>query len=135
MIRVVFSTTLGWLLAFTVPPLVGVAPRWGVVGLSASSGLAGWVELLLLRRVLRRRIGRTRLEGGLVLRLWAAATMGAVVAWGVKLVVPPASPLLIAPPVLAAYALTYLGAATALRVPEALNTVRAAVAVLRSRAL
>ena len=82
---------------------------------------------------MRRRIGRTRLEGGLVLRLWAAAATGALVAWGVKLVVPPASPLLIGPPVLAAYALTYLGAAAVLRVPEAWSTWRAATGVLRPR--
>jgi putative peptidoglycan lipid II flippase len=134
-VRVAFSTTLGWLLAFVVPPLIGVAPRWGVVGLSASSGIAGWVELLLLRRVLRRRIGPARLEGGLVLRLWVAALTGALVAWGVKSILPAAPPLLVAPPILAAYALAYVGAATALRVPEARGAWRAVARVRRSRAV
>ena len=33
----------------------------GVAGLTASAGIAGWIEMLLLRRTLNARIGRTSL--------------------------------------------------------------------------
>ncbi len=59
-VRVVLTTALGWLFAITLPPAIGIAPRWGTAGLTTSAGISAWVELALLRGALRRRIGATR---------------------------------------------------------------------------
>jgi len=127
--RVALTTALGWLAAIVLPPRLGIDPRWGTVGLTASAGVAGWVELALLRARLRRRIGATPLAASFVARLWAAAAVGAALAWGAKLALGAAHPLVAGPLVLAPYAVGYAAAAVALGVPEA----RAAVATVRRR--
>ena len=43
------TTVLGYLFAIPLPRMLGVPPLWGAAGLTASAGLAGWVEMLLLR--------------------------------------------------------------------------------------
>src|SRR5262249_47536838 len=43
-IRIALTTVLGYLCALRLPPLLGIDLRWGVAGLTASAGLAGWVE-------------------------------------------------------------------------------------------
>ena len=65
LVRVVLTTVLGYLFAIPLPRWLGVAPAWGAAGLTASAGIAGWVEMLLLRRSLNARIGRTGLPAGL----------------------------------------------------------------------
>src|SRR5579884_17226 len=59
MIRVGLTLILGYLAAIVLPPDLGLARRWGVVGLSGSAGIAAWVEFSLLRRTLNRRLGPT----------------------------------------------------------------------------
>jgi len=84
-IRVILTTGLGYLCALRLPHWIGVEPRWGAAGLTASAGVAGWVEFTLLRRTLNRRIGQTGLPAALVARLWASAAIAAGAGWGVKL--------------------------------------------------
>jgi putative peptidoglycan lipid II flippase len=85
-IRVLLTTVLGLAFALPLPPLLGLDPKWGAAGLTTSAGLAGWVEFVLLRRTLNRRIGRTGLPAAFVVRLWVAATLAAAAAWCLKLV-------------------------------------------------
>jgi putative peptidoglycan lipid II flippase len=118
-VRVALTTALGWLAAIVLPPALGIEARWGTAGLTASAGLAGWVELALLRAVLRRRIGPTPLAGAFLARLWVAAVAAAAVGWGVKVALGPMPPQLAGPLVLAPYGVVYLGVAIALGVPEA----------------
>ncbi len=80
-VRVVLTTALGYLCAIRLPPLIGVAPEWGVAGLTCSAGIAGWVEFILLRRTLNRRIGDTGLPATLVAKLWIAAAVAAAAGW------------------------------------------------------
>ena len=61
MVRVALTTALGYLFAIPLPRWLGVPPLWGAAGLTASAGIAGWVEMLMLRRVLNARIGWTGL--------------------------------------------------------------------------
>lgn len=129
--RVALTTALGWLCAIVLPPRLGIEARWGVVGLTASAGVAGWIELALLRVRLRRRIGATPVAGALVARLWAAALAGAAVAWSVKLGLGAAHPLVVGPLVLAPYGATYVATAVALGVPEARTALAAALRPLR----
>ena len=49
LVRVTLTLILGYLFAIPLPPLLGLAPKWGVAGLTTSAGLAAWVEFSLLR--------------------------------------------------------------------------------------
>ena len=72
--------------------LLGVDAKWGAAGITASAGLAGWVEFLMLRRGLCRRLGRFDLPTSELLKLWAAAIVAGVVSASVQLVAPPSTP-------------------------------------------
>ena len=50
LVRVALTIGLGYLSALPLPRLLGIDPRWGAAGLTASAGMAGWVEFVLLRR-------------------------------------------------------------------------------------
>ena len=113
--------------------MLGLDPSWGVAGLTASAGLAGWVEMLLLRRKLNLLIGSTGLAVGYVAKLWMAAIAGAAVGWAVKLTSPALHPVLIGAIVLVPYGLVFLGGTFALRVPEASSAVRDVMRRLRRR--
>lgn len=118
-VRVTLTTVLGYLCAIQLPPLIGIDLKWGVAGLTASAGVAGWVEFILLRRTLNRKIGRTGLPFRFVAKLWLAAGAGAAVAWTFKLLVSPLHPIPLAVIVLGAYGVTYFGVSAAFGLPEA----------------
>ena len=110
-VRVILTTGLGYLCAL---PL-----GWGVPGLTASAGVAGWVEFTLLRRSLNRRIGATGLPVSLVVRLWASAAVAAAAGWGVKLAVGMGRPVYLhAAAILGVYGMVYFGLTYALGIDE-----------------
>jgi putative peptidoglycan lipid II flippase len=117
-VRVVLTSGLGYLCAIPLPRWIGIDPQWGVAGLTASAGIAGWVEFTLLRRTLNARIGRTGLPASLVAHLWFAAAVAAAAAWGVKLALGGHHPLGFGLVVIATYGIVYLAAASLLRVEE-----------------
>ncbi len=116
-IRVVLTTVLGYLCAIPLPRMLGINGIWGTAGLTASAGVAGWVEMLMLRRTLNARIGNTGLPASYVAKLWAAAIAGALAAWGLKLALPPMHPIIAAVVILGPYGVIYLGACTVLGIP------------------
>jgi putative peptidoglycan lipid II flippase len=118
-IRVALTTILGYACAFWLPPLLGIAPRWGAAGLTASAGVAGWVEMLMLRRSLNARIGRTGLAVSYTAKLWMSALASSAIAWGIKLALPSFHPVVVAIAVLGPFGLVYFGMTTALGLPEA----------------
>ena len=122
-LRVILTTVLGYLCALPLPPLLGLDPKWGVAGLTASAGVAGWIEFTLLRRKLNRRIGRTGLPLSLVAKLWLGAIVGAAVAWGFKLLLPRLHPLPLAIIVLGSYGVTYFLITAAVGVQEAKDVI------------
>jgi putative peptidoglycan lipid II flippase len=132
-VRVTLTAALGWVSALSLPPLLGIEPRWGVAGLTASAGLAGWVEFALLRRSLIPRIGPTGVGAGVMARLWTAAAGAAAVAWATKLALlaawPTLLPVIVGPLVLLPFGASYFGLTVALGVPHASDFVRS---VLRS---
>jgi putative peptidoglycan lipid II flippase len=123
-VRVVLTTVLGYLFAIPLRQRFGLEPLWGAAGLTASAGIAGWVEMLLLRRTLNARIGHTGLPASYVTKLWAAALSGAAAAWAVKLYAPPVHPILTAALVLPPYGAVFFGATLALGIPEASDAIR-----------
>lgn len=118
-VRVVLTTLLGYLCAITLPPALGIATQWGTAGLTASAGIAGWFEFVLLRRTLNRRIGPTGLPRALVAQLWGAAIAGAAVAWAIKVSLPLRDPIVVAAVVLIPYGAVYLLLTMMTGVPEA----------------
>ena len=113
LLRIVFVTALGFLCALYLPGWLGVPAMWGTAGLTASAGVAGWIEFALLRHSLNRRIGRTGVPASRMAVLWGAALAGAAVGWAVKLAIPWTSPLVRGALILPAFGVTYL-ACTAL---------------------
>lgn len=119
LLRVALTIGLGYLFAFHIPGLLGLAARWGAAGLTASAGIAGWVEFVLLRRSLNHRLGPTGLNAGFVVRLWGAAALAAAGSWGIYLLVPVVQPVARAVLVLGVYGLVYFIVTLALRIPQA----------------
>jgi len=93
MLRVCLTAVLGLLFAFPLRPAIIASlgllhlqvpvfadgdRSFGAIGLTASAGMAGWVEFLLLRRALKRRIGDVPLAPSFLTRLWIAALGGAL---------------------------------------------------------
>ncbi|MEQ1869107.1 MAG: murein biosynthesis integral membrane protein MurJ [Vicinamibacterales bacterium] len=117
-VRVVLTSLCGYLCAIPLPRALGLDPAWGTAGLTASAGLAGWVELLLLRRALNARIGPTGVSVGYVSRLWVAAAVGAATGRAVTLVLPAVPPVVLAVAVLGPYGVVFLGLAVAFGVTE-----------------
>jgi len=118
-LRVMLTIGLGYLCAIPVPSLIGVDPKWGAAGLTASAGVAGWIEFALLRRALNKRIGCTRLPLSYLSKLWLAAAVGACAAWAIKLSIGDYHPILVAAMVLVPYGLIYFAITSALGIPGA----------------
>jgi len=117
-VRVVLTSGLGYLFAIPLPGMLGIDAHWGVAGLTASAGIAGWVEFLLLRRTLNARIGRTGLHASFVARLWLSAALAAAAAWGVKELVGARPAILLAILTIVPYGAVYFASTAALGVPE-----------------
>jgi putative peptidoglycan lipid II flippase len=124
-VRVALTTILGYLFAIPLPKAIGVDLSWGAAGLTASAGIAGWVEMLLLRATMNARIGPTGLPAVYVVQLWGSAIVAAAAAWAVKLALPPLHPIVIAILVLGPYGGAFVLATAALRVPEAKSALAA----------
>jgi putative peptidoglycan lipid II flippase len=122
-VRVALTTALGYLFAIPLPAWLGIAPEWGAAGLTASAGIAGWVEMFLLRSTLNERIGRTGLPPAYVVALWGSALAAAAIGWGVKSVLPPLHPVVVAALVLGPYGIAYFAMTLVLRIPEASTAV------------
>jgi putative peptidoglycan lipid II flippase len=118
MVRLALTTALGLAAALSLPALLGVAPQWGTVGLTASAGIAGWVELYLLRRSLNARIGVTGLPRSLLFVLWGSAAAAAAIAYAVKLGLQGQGPVVLAVVVLGVYGCLYFGITYLARVDE-----------------
>ena len=115
-VRLVAVTTLGYVAAIVLPPKLGIAAGWGAAALTASAGVAGWIEFALLRASLNRRVGETGVPAAHMTRLWIAGLAGAAVAWSVKLALPPLDPMIRGALVLPLFGAAFLGAALLLRI-------------------
>jgi putative peptidoglycan lipid II flippase len=95
LVRVTLTTVLGLLLAFPLRPYVtgaflalhmplpqlpNIELGLGAVGLTASAGFAGWIEFLLLKRSLSKKIGSSGIPFSYQLLLWGIALFAAATA-------------------------------------------------------
>jgi putative peptidoglycan lipid II flippase len=132
-VRVFLTTVLGYLFSLPVPRALGLAPRWGAVGLTASAGIAGWVEFVLLRRRLNERIGWTGLPLSFVIKLWVSASVSAAVAWAIRLALGALHPVFLAALVLTPYGLLYFALTTLWGLEESRAVVGRFMRLLRRR--
>jgi putative peptidoglycan lipid II flippase len=130
-VRVTLTTLLGYVCALPLPRLLGIDPKWGVAGLTASAGIAGWIEFALLRRTLNRRIGRTGLSTSYVIKLWIAALLAADIGWTFKLLLGDLHPIPLAAVVLGGYGAAYFGVTFALELSESRAVINRAFRLLR----
>jgi len=83
-IRVLLAAGLAYLAVRHLAAWLGGPALLGCAGITAASGVAAWVEFLLLRRALGGRIGRTGVGAGRLFRLWTAAAAAGALALGAK---------------------------------------------------
>ena len=146
MLRVVLTGVLGYLFALPLrpllidalqlahvplPPIRGGTVPLGAIALTATAGVAGWIEFVLLRRALAGRIGSVRIEASFLARLWiSAGAAGIAAAVFYRYLTPRIGSYLprILPHirdgiiVCAVFGVIYFGMAMILRVPEARAT-------------
>jgi putative peptidoglycan lipid II flippase len=118
-IRILVAAALGSFSALVLPGFLGIDPKWGVAGITASAGVAAWVEFALLRRSLRTRIGTVSLPGGLLPRLWGAALFAAALGFGGKLLLAGVHPAARGAVVFAVFGVAYLVSTSLMGVAEA----------------
>jgi putative peptidoglycan lipid II flippase len=93
--RVVITGGLGYLFAIPLRPLLlsaltalhvplpdvrGGTASLGAIALTATAGIAGWLEFLLLRNGIQKRIGRLEPAAGFELKLWFSAILAGLAA-------------------------------------------------------
>ncbi len=118
LVRVTLTLVLGYLCAIPLPHAIGIGQRWGVVGLTASAGVAAWVEFVMLRLSLNRRLGWTGIERPYLIRLWAMALTAAAIGIAVKFSLPHFNARLAALLVIVVYSAAYLALAYLTNEPE-----------------
>ncbi|MBC7691222.1 MAG: murein biosynthesis integral membrane protein MurJ [Methylotenera sp.] len=118
-VRVVFTIVLGLIFALVLPKALGLDSSWGTAGLTASAGIAAWIEFLLLRREMTRRTGHSGIPVDFQVKLWSAAIGASAVAFALKFAVQGVHPVLAAVIVLGPYGVIYFGVTSALGISEA----------------
>src|SRR4051794_7575853 len=145
MIRVTLTAALGWIFAIPLRPYLfralqftqiallavrGSLSSLGAIPLTATAGIAGWLEFLLLRRALGKRIGAIALPGAFQSKLWIAAIGAGIVAVAVETIAGGLASHLPFPHIVEAalvcgvFGVFYFFVAFALGVPEAEATMR-----------
>lgn len=135
-LRLALTGSLGWLFSLVLPGRLGIAASWGAAGLTASAGLAAWVEFLLLRWSLHKRVGKIPGGGVVMAKLWLSAAAAAAAAWGARLAVQRMGslhPILVGAIVLTPYGMVYLGTTWMLKVAQARDVLGSVMRRLRIR--
>lgn len=117
-LRVALSLGVGAALMFPLDRIAVGPLRLGAAGLALGATAGAWVELLLLRRHLRRELGATGVGGGTLARLLMAGTGAVAVGVGLWFLLPPLHPWALALGTLVPFAGVYLGATLALGVGD-----------------
>ena len=119
LMRVMLTGVLGYLFAFPLPRALGLAPWTGAAGLTASAGIAGWLEFLFLRRAISARIGATGIGRAALARLWGASIVAGAVGFAITRLTGTAHHTLRGVVAIVAFAIVYGIITLSLGVPEA----------------
>jgi putative peptidoglycan lipid II flippase len=125
--RFAASALLGAVLALFAPRWLGIDARWGATGLTTAGAVGAWVEYVLLRSAIRRRVGRVAVPMRHAALLWGSAALAAAAGFAARTAVAGSGRFTSALIVFAAFGLVYLGATHAAGIPEAATLVGRAV--------
>jgi len=138
-LRVSLGAAMAYYCVLFLPEQLGVPREAAAIGITVASGLAAWLEYMLLRRTLAKRIGDVGLRRLTLAKLWGSALCAAGLALGVKvglgarfgtsavaatewggtfLLPPNLHPIWTALLVLAPYGCAYFGITYLLKVPQ-----------------
>ena len=134
-VRVILTGVLGYVCAIQLPGLIGIPSKWGAAGLTASAGVAGWIEFALLRRTLNKWIGRTGLHFVYVAKLWLAAIIAAAIGGAIEIAIGSRHPLIVAILVLGPYGVAYFAITYALKVSEATQVIKRGLRIVGVRSI
>ena len=82
LVRVAITGALGYAFALPVREWAGYSAEWGAFGLTASAGGAAWIEFLLLKHWLGKRIGTVPVPGRLGLGALAVSLVAGAAGYG-----------------------------------------------------
>ena len=122
--RVALTAVFGLIAVFPLRSIFELDVIYCSAALTASAGVAGWIEFLMLRYALASKIGRFDLAGRMISALWGIALASAAAAFGVKLLLPGLQVVIRGIAVLGVYGLLYISGAAAARIPEAAEAIR-----------
>jgi len=116
-------------LGLHIPNMPGGPLALGVIGITLASGIAAWIEFLLLRRGIIQRIGAGAPQKMHLLKMWTAALWGGVLGLAMDQFIAkriaahlPLSLIVKAMLVAGAFGAGYFGAGYLLRIPEVTAT-------------
>lgn len=139
--RVALTAVLAYWSAVKLPGELGIPKELGGIGITATTGVAAWIEFLLLRWKLSRRIGKTGLTKKNLAALWGSASLAALTGIAIKaalvikvganlataemgaafLPMPLMSPITTAACVLPVFGVIYFVLTTLLNIPESVK--------------
>jgi putative peptidoglycan lipid II flippase len=122
--RVALTAFLGFFVVFPVRAFFALDAIYCSAALTASAGIAGWIEFLLFKYALAARIGHFNLGGRMIMALWGIAIACAAIVLGVKLFIPGFHVVIRGVVILGLYGLLYVGGATLAGIPEAAEAMR-----------
>jgi putative peptidoglycan lipid II flippase len=111
-VRVTLTGLLGWAIALPLRERFGWPPVVGATGLTASAGLAGWIEFLLLRSALMKKIGRFEVGWRPLAVDWTAALVAGAAAFGLHRLLPARHPVVYGTLTLFVYGTLYFAGAS-----------------------
>lgn len=112
-VRVLVSIVIGVIAMMPLDRYGFSGLRLGAAGLAMGASCAAWVEFVMLRRALARKIGAHGPGVGPIVRLTLAASLAAALGVALQLILPPAQPWVVALETLLPFGVLYL-VATAL---------------------
>ena len=112
-VRVLVSIVIGVIAMMPLDRYGFSGLRLGAAGLAMGASCAAWVEFVMLRRALARKIGAHGPGAGPIVRLTLAASLAAALGVALQLILPPAQPWVVALETLLPFGVLYL-VATAL---------------------
>ncbi|QQR80352.1 MAG: murein biosynthesis integral membrane protein MurJ [Deltaproteobacteria bacterium] len=83
LIRILSTTLLGVLFAFYLPKALNISPLWGTAGLTSSAGISGWIEYMMLKQALQKKIG-LKIRERHIQKLWISAIFAGICVFLIK---------------------------------------------------
>jgi putative peptidoglycan lipid II flippase len=117
--RFATSAAVGAVLALLAPRWLGIDQRWGAAGLTTAGAIGAWIEYLLLRSAIWRRVGPVGVPLRYSAALWGAAALAAAAGVGARLAAAGSGRFTAALIVFGAFGLAYVGATHLAGLPEA----------------